>query len=354
MASSPAPPRWRWRRRHAQELRPLPGVVRLSANENPYGPSPKALAAAAEASARGAYYPGPIAEELLGVIAERHGLSLEHMVLSSGSNEALCAATVAWGKQGRVVVPALTYTPHLRYAEKLGTELVPVALKDDMSTDLEAMAAAVDDSVSLVYVCNPNNPTGIAIDGDELRAFCRTVGKRATVLVDEAYNELTDRPEFTSMVDLVRAGENVIVMRTFSKIFGLAGLRIGYVMARPDLATRVADHVMSWPNGVGIAAALASYTDEPFITFSRAKILEGRAMVTDVFERHGLRVLPSQTNFVYADIRRDATEFARQMLERGVRIRGAYKPYDTWSRVSMGKLEDLEVFGRVFHEVYTA
>jgi histidinol-phosphate aminotransferase len=259
---------------------------------------------------------------------------------------------VAMGKKGRVLMPGLTYSDHLAYSKRMGVEIVRVPLNDDMSIDLDGMAAAVDDSISMVYVCNPNNPTGMTLDGDSLRNFCRKVAKSTVVLVDEAYNELTDKPEYTSMVDLVREGENIIVMRTFSKIFGMAGLRVGYGMAAPELAALVGGHIMAWPNGVGMAAAHASYHDHEFIAFSRQKILEGREMVNATFRRNGIEPLPSQTNFVYADIGRNASDFAEKMAARNVRIRGVYEPYPNFSRVSMGKLEDLEVFDRVFSEVY--
>ena len=334
-------------------LRPQPGIVRLSANETPYGPSPKALAAAAQAAARGAYYPGLIQRELLSLIATAEELSLDQMALSSGSNEALCAAMAAYGAKGKILAPELTYGPHLRYAAQIGVEVVRIPLAEDMSIDLDAMARAVDDSVSLVYICNPNNPTGMLLDDDQLRSFCRNVGRKATVLVDEAYNELTHNPASASMLDLVRGGENVIVMRTFSKIFALAGLRIGYVMAPVEQAALLRNTIMAWPNVVGMAAAFVSYEDEEFIAFSRQMILQGREMVCEVFAAHDVPYLPSQTNFVYADIGRDATEFARRMLQRGVRIRGTYEPYSTYSRVSMGRLEELEVFAEVFHEVYS-
>ena len=223
-----------------------------------------------------------------------------------------------------------------------------------MSIDLEAIAAAVDDSISLIYICNPNNPTGMTLDGDVLRAFCRSIGNRAVVLVDEAYIELTDEPEYTSVADLISEEENVVVMRTFSKIFGMAGLRVGYGMARPNLAKTIAGHVMAWPNGVGMAAALASYTDDEFINFSRAKIFEGRKIVNATFRKNGIAPLPSQTNFVYADIGRNATEFRRQMATRNVLVRGSFEHYPNYLRVSMGRIEDLEVFDRVFTELYQA
>jgi histidinol-phosphate aminotransferase len=332
-------------------LGPPPGMIALRYNENPYGPSSAALRAAAEAAANGAYYADGMRGPLLETIAARQGLTRDNMVLCSGSNEGLQAAFLAWGRKGRIVVPGLTYDAHFGYAQRLGVELVPVPLQDDLGIDLDRMAAAVSDDVSMVYLCNPNNPTGHTLDGDVLRDFCRSVGKRAVVLVDEAYNEITDRPDYTSVVDLVREGENVIVMRTFSKIFGMAGMRVGYGMARPDLVATIADHLMAWPNGVGMAAAQASYTDDGFIRFSRAKILEGREMVVSAFRDNGIEPLPSQTNFVFADIGRNGSEFQRQMAERKVLIRGRFPPYTNYIRVSMGRLEDIEVFQAEFSEL---
>ena len=331
-----------------------PGQIRLMFNENPYGPSPKALAEVAKILPKTAYYPGAIEEDLMALFMARHQLDREQVFLASGSNEGLQAAMMAFGKRGKVISPALAYSDHLSYAERLGVEVQRVSLREDMAIDLEAMARAVDDSVSLVYLCNPNNPTGMAIDGDELRSFCREISPKVPILIDEAYNELTDKPDYTSMVDLVRGGANILITRTFSKIFGMAGLRVGYGMGHPDIVSVVKDNVMAWPNGVGLYAAYHSYLDEEFIAFSRDKVLQGREMVNATFRRHGIEPLPSQTNFVYADIGRNADEFEAAMAARNVKIRGVYAGYDTYSRVSMGRIEELRVFDRVFSEVYTS
>ncbi len=331
-----------------------PGQIRLIFNENPYGPSPKALAEVARILPLTAYYPDDIEGELIALLMERLQLDRSQIFLASGSNEGLQAAMLAFGKQGKVLTPSLTYSDHLLYAENLGVEVERVPLRDDMAIDLDAIARAVDDSVSLVYLCNPNNPTGMAIDGDELRSFCRDVGAKVPILIDEAYNELTDKPEYTSMLDLVRGGANLLLTRTFSKIFGMAGLRVGYGMGHPDIVKVVRDHVMAWPNGVGLYAAYHSYLDEDFIAFSRQKILQGREMVNATFRRHGIEPLASQTNFVYANIGRNADTFAAAMAERNVMIRGAYQGYDTYSRVSMGRIEELKVFDQVFKAVFTA
>jgi histidinol-phosphate aminotransferase len=329
-----------------------PEQVRLIFNENPYGPSPKALAEVARILPLTAYYPGDIEGQLVGLFMERFRLDRQQIFMASGSNEGLQAAMMAFGKQGKILSPSLTYSDHLLYAENLGVEVKRIPLRADMAIDLEAIARAVDDSVSLVYLCNPNNPTGMAIDGDELRAFCREVSAKVPIMIDEAYNELTDKPDYTSMMDLVREGANILVTRTFSKIFGMAGLRVGYGMGHPDIVKVIRDHVMAWPNGVGLYAAYHSYLDEDFIAFSRAKILQGREMVNATFRRHGIEPLPSQTNFVYADIGRNADAFAEQMAEKNVMIRGAYEGYDSYSRVSMGRIDDLKIFDRVFGEVY--
>ena len=329
-----------------------PGQIRLMFNENPYGPSPKALAEVAKILPMTAYYPGEIENDLMALFMDRHSLDRDQVFLASGSNEGLQAAMMAFGKHGKVISPTLTYSDHLQYAEKLGVAVHRVPLRDDMAIDLEAVARAVDDSVSLVYLCNPNNPTGMAIDGDELRSFCREVSPRVPILIDEAYNELTDKPDYTSMVDLVREGANILITRTFSKIFGMAGLRVGYGMGHPDIVSVVKDNVMAWRNGVGLYAAYHSYLDEDFIAFSRDKILQGREMVNATFRRHGIEPLPSQTSFVYADIQRDADVFKAKMAARNIKIRGIYTGYDTYSRVSMGRIEELEDFDRVFGEVY--
>ena len=330
------------------------GQVRLVFNENPYGPSSKALEAVANILPKTAYYPGAIEQDLPALFMERHRLDSDQVFLASGSNEGLQAAMMAFGKQGKVISPSLTYSDHLIYAERLGIAVDRIPLREDMSIDLNAMARAVDDTVGLVYLCNPNNPTGMAIDGDELRSFCRELSPRVPILIDEAYNELTDKPDYTSMIDLVREGANVLITRTFSKIFAMAGLRVGYGMGHPDMVKVVKNHVMAWPNGVGLYAAYHSYLDDTFIDFSRQKILQGRAMVNATFRRHGIEPLPSQTNFVYANIGRNASEFKNEMAANNVIIRGSYDGYENYSRVSMGRIEELEVFDRVFSRLFTA
>ena len=333
---------------------PLENIVRLSSNENPYGPSKKALMAASQASSMGAYYPGKIAMELKKAIAEKNNLNMDQVALSSGSNEVLSAAVVAWGKEGKILSPDFTYDLHLRYAEGTGTEVVRLPLASDMSIDLDALENAIDDSISMVYVCNPNNPTGKTIDGNTLRDFCMRVGKKTTVIIDEAYNELTQNPEYSSMVDLVRENQNIIVTRTFSKLYGMAGMRVGYALGRSDLINIVGNHVMAWPNIVGLAAAHATYAEDDFIEFSLEKINQGREILNSTFKMHDIKPLPSETNFVFADIGRSVNKFEPKLRERNIQVHRAYPLYPNHLRVSLGKIEDLMKFRKIFSEVYTS
>lgn len=321
---------------------PAPGVALLSRNENPYGPSEKAIAAGCAATEQGAYYADRSLLYLVDMIAERNRIPREFISVSAGSGEGLCAAAQSWTRNGgKIAAPALFWDTTVRYAERQGAKIVTAPMKDDLGVDLDALEAIVDGGVSLVHITNPNNPTGMLIDPAALRTFILRVEKRATVLVDEAYNELTDVPEAASMIDLVREGRNVIVSRTFSKIYGMAGLRVGYLMARADITARIRSNIMSWISGPGLAAAIASYDDDAFLAESRARIIEGREMVVAAAKLHGLDCLPSQTNFAFVNVKRDADGFRDKMARDQIIIRGAYQGLPNWSRVSMGRIEDL-------------
>ncbi|QIQ85528.1 histidinol-phosphate transaminase [Erythrobacter sp.] len=330
---------------------PLPGEALLSRNENPYGPAPSALRAVADAARLGCYYADRGLGRLADMIAERHGVSPRQVIIGSGSTEILCAIALAWGEKGKVLCPDLFWDTTVQYGERQGVEALRVPLAADMGVDLAAMTARLDDGVSLVQICNPNNPTGMLIPSADLRAFADAVTPKATLLVDEAYNELTDAPGDNTLVDLVRAGRDVIVCRTFSKIYGMAGMRVGYAITTEQNAQRIAGYLMSFGgNTAGIAAAIASYNDTGFLERSRAMVLEGREMIMDAVARAGLTALPSQTNFVYVKVP-DADAVQAAMLERGVFIRGAYGPWKEWSRVSTGRLEDVERYAKALPEI---
>ncbi|MEM6909878.1 MAG: aminotransferase class I/II-fold pyridoxal phosphate-dependent enzyme, partial [Pseudomonadota bacterium] len=171
---------------------PMPGQALLSRNENPYGPSPSAITAISENAKMGCYYADRGQERLQAMIAERHSVSPAQVVLGSGSTELLCAIALAWGRNGAILCPDLFWDTTVKYGERQGVQTIRVPLASEMSVDLSACAAALTEHVSLVQICNPNNPTGMLLDSAALRRFAAQVTPQATLLVDEAYNELTE------------------------------------------------------------------------------------------------------------------------------------------------------------------
>ena len=203
-------------------------LVRLGSNENPYGPSEKARKAIVESMSEGNRYAHSVAQELRNTIAQREGVAPEFVLMGCGSSELLCLAGMTAGLEGGAVLSAFpTFRLLMDYATKFNARWDRVDLDANMVHDLEAMASAVKSDTRIVFVVNPNNPTGTVVDHDKLKSFCQDVSKKATVFADEAYIEFLDQPEKKSMVELVKQGHNVIVSRTFSKVYGLAGLRIG-------------------------------------------------------------------------------------------------------------------------------
>lgn len=321
---------------------PAAGVALLSRNENPYGPAPSALQAIAGWAGKGCYYADAGTKRLAAMIAERFGVTPAHVAIGGGSTEILSATGLAYMGKGSILCPELFWDTTTLYAAAKGATLKRVALKPDLDVDLDAMAAAVGPDVGLVHICNPNNPTGRLLDGDKMRAFVRAVSPKATVLVDEAYMELTDRPDYSSVAALVKEGQNLVVCRTFSKIYGMAGLRVGYAIGQPDTIKKIQGYAMSFGgNTAGLAAAIASYNDTSFTSYSKARIVEARGIILDAVKKAGLEALPSQANFFYVKVS-DANAVQKAMAAQGIQIRGAYGKWTQWSRVSTGKIEDVQ------------
>ncbi len=333
---------------------PAAAEAHLLFNENPYGPAPSAIRAMADAASAGCYYPDTANERLAAMIAERFRVKPEQVELGNGSFEILSRIGLDWGAKGAIVCPELMFEEPLRQAEARGTKLVRLPLAADMGVDLAALAAAVAPDTAMVYLCNPNNPTGMLIEPAALRGFIRALPPHVTVLIDEAYNELTNAPEQASVVDLVREGRNVIVTRTFSKIYGMAGLRVGYSISSTENAERI--RMRATTIGCGspaLAAALACYQDTGFMRFSKEKVLEARGILLTAIKGAGLRVLPSETNFLFVEVP-DANAVRDAMAKRGIAIRGAYGKWTRWSRVSTGKIEHVRRYAEALPEVVRA
>lgn len=329
---------------------PPAGPLRLHSNENPLGPSPAARRAMEAAFDQGCRYPYGAYSELEEAIAEREGLTPDHVVLGAGSHEVLRVTAMAYGLEGgEVVTGHPTFEGLENYAATIGAVVARVPLGDDLQLDLEAIEKRVTPATGLVYLCNPNNPTGSLLPGAAIRSFCRDVASRATVLVDEAYHELVEAPGYSSMVSLVKEGENVIVSRTFSKVYGLAGLRVGYGLAPPAIARRLRElRTGAGVNVLGVAAALASLRDPAFLRESRRANAAARDYTVGVLERAGHRCLPSHTNFVFFRLGSDIGTFRSRMSARGILVGRPFPPYTDWCRLSLGTLDEMKRFAAVF------
>ncbi|MFQ3594863.1 MAG: histidinol-phosphate transaminase, partial [Sphingomonadaceae bacterium] len=324
---------------------PDDGIALLSRNENPFGPSPAALQAIRDTAAEGCWYANRGLQLLTAIIAESCGLTPEQVVIGSGSTEVLSAIALAFARAATTVCPELFWDATVRYGERLGGQVVRIPLKADMQVDLEAIAAAARaPGVAVVHLCNPNNPTGLLIPAAPLRAFARALPAEVILVVDEAYNELTDNPEANSVLDLLREGRRVIITRTFSKIHGMAGLRVGYALMPAALAAEVRPLLMSFGgNTAGLAAAIGCFEDRAFLDASRQAIGAARAAIVEGARALGIEALPSQTNFVYLKVP-DADQLQARLAARGIMIRGAYGKWKQWARVSTGRPEDVQRF----------
>jgi histidinol-phosphate aminotransferase len=225
---------------------------------------------------------------------------------------------------------------------KLKVHRIP--LDDRLDHDLYQMDARINSATRLVYVCNPNNPTSNLADDKALRDFVSNAAKRAPVIVDEAYIDFVDVPGHKSMVDLVLKGESVVVTRTASKMHGLAGMRVGFAIARPDILKKIGQYVSGDPNVFGLHAANASLQDQEYQAFVKQRNTAGRTMLIDTLTKLGKKVAASQTNFVFFQAGKPVAEMQKYFTAKGFTIGRAFLPYSDWCRVSVGTPEEMTQF----------
>ena len=315
-------------------------VIKMSFNESPYGPSPRVADAMAAAAGSVHLYHDAEGKVLRDALAARHGVSRDMVFLANGGDEALTLLAKALvGPGDEVVIPATTFGAYVFSTRLMDAAPVLVPLRqDDLAVDLAAMAAAVTPRTKLVYLCNPNNPTGLLLPGDEVRAFLAGLPSGVAVVLDEAYGEYVTSDAFAPGVSLLAAHPNLAVVRTFSKIYGLAALRLGYGLAHPAIVELV-DRVRNPFNANYLVqeAALAALADEAFTAGVAAANAAQRERVSAAFAGFGFRVYPSQTNFVLADTGADSAALCQALAGEGIIIR----PGHGWGlpscvRVSLG------------------
>ncbi|MCB0218172.1 MAG: histidinol-phosphate transaminase, partial [Chrysiogenetes bacterium] len=279
-------------------------IIKLASNENPLGPSPMALAAAHEAVGQINLYPDGSGHDLVQAIAKRHGVAPEQVVLGNGSNDVLEVAARTFLAPGdEVVFSQYAFVVYRLVSQAIGASMVEVPARADLSHDLDAIAAAITDKTRVVFLANPNNPTGTMFSAEEWEKFLARVPEHVLLVVDEAYAEYVGDETYPDHWKALKAGRDVLITRTFSKIFGIAGLRVGYGVTSAGNANymnRVRQPFNT--NLVAQAAARAALEDHEFVRRSREVNARGIHYLRAHLEKRGLKVTPSWGNFVLVDL----------------------------------------------------
>jgi histidinol-phosphate aminotransferase len=320
-------------------------VIRIDSNENPYGPGPAAVDAIHRSLPEANRYAFSATRDLAESIGASLGVDPSHIVLGSGSSELLEAAVSAFTSRERgLVTAAPTFELPAERAMRTGSRATGVPVDSGGGLDLEAMAARAA-GCGLVYVCNPNNPTGTVRGGPEIEQFIEAVRRRsadAVILLDEAYHDYVEAPAYHTGVPLALRDPRVLVTRTFSKIHGMAGLRIGYVVGAPSALASLEPWVASLTlSGLAAAAAAASLGDVRHLDRQRALNRQARNDCRAAFARAGFRSFESEANFVMVDIRRDCRGFASACRDRGVRVARPFPPLTSCARLTLGTRDEM-------------
>jgi len=333
----------------------LADVIRIGSNENAYGPGASALAAIRDALPEANRYAFLAVGDTVHAIAAHVGVAGDHVALGCGSSEVLVAAVAAFtSRDSGLLTASPTFELPGERARTGGAPVVEVRVDASGRLDLDAMLDHVTGS-GLVYFCNPNNPTSTVHGAPDVQSFIGRLHERSpqtTVLVDEAYHEYVDAPAYTSAIPLALADPRVLVARTFSKIHGMAGLRIGYAVGQPSTLRRL----HPWLGGMTMsvltaAAARASLADAAHIDEQRGRNREAKAFTVAALSHAGCTAFASDANFVMVDVGRDCRSFASACAARQVRIARPFPPLDHHARITIGTLDEMRRATAVFAEV---
>ncbi len=330
----------------------LTNIVRLSSNENPYGPSPKALKAMTDAFSLACRYPDEHAEELAGALAKLNSVDREQILVGDGSGEILklCAEVFTGPQLGKLVAADPTFEAILHHASVNGAEVVKIPLTDNFAHDLSKMTATANQG--LVYICNPNNPTASITPKKELHDFIANTPPQTTILVDEAYFHYADSPDYESVIPMIKDHPNLIVARTFSKIYGMAGLRCGYCVAQREIIERMRSH-QPWDsiNIMALAAASVSLSDSGQVANGCRLNSETKTFLTSQLDAMGYKQIPSQANFVMIDVKRPVVPLIKALKERNVQVGRLFPALPNHMRLTIGKKAEMEAFLSAFRQV---
>ena len=339
-------------RRADRRLAARPGIIRIDSNENPVGPGTHVLNAIHRAFGTSNRYPVLAEDDLVSAIAKRQGISPDNVRLGCGSGELLRAAVHAFTAPDRPLVsPHPTFEAPAEFTAFLANPVRAVPVDGHLGLDLDAMAEAAR-GAGLVYFCNPNNPTATVHARSDVIAFIEQVGRaspQTTILVDEAYFEYVDDAAYGTVIPLAVANPRVIVTRTFSKVMGMAGLRVGYAVGQKESLAKIARWVMgSSVSQLSLAAAGAAVADPDHVAREVQRNRGVRAYTRKFFGDAGFAMSEGQANFMMVDIRRDSKAFKTECLKQGVAVGRPFPPLNTHTRISFGTMAEMRKALRVF------
>lgn len=327
------------------ELKNSNETIRLCFNENPFGTSPKALEAMQKSLSLSSRYDFKLADVLCEKIAGNNNVKKENILVSAGSSFLLELITkyVSLDK-GHIIIPDPSFTIFAPIAEFLGMSKSVIELNDKKKIDLEKMKSSIQKDTKLIYICNPNNPTGDLLSRAEIENFIKSIPDNIIILVDEAYIEFTTQKSLSDLVDVYK---NLIVTRTFSKLYGFAGARLGYAIGHPKMIENL-KKLQSWSGAeisvVTMAGAIAAMDDQEFIT----KVLDNNKKVKDFtiseFNIRGIKTIPSSANFVYFSLENYKGDYFKKLKEAKILGGKTYEEKGKWTRISLGTIEEMRKY----------
>lgn len=327
------------------ELKNSNETIRLCFNENPFGTSPKALEAMQKSLSLSSRYDFKLADVLCEKIAGNNNVKKENILVSAGSSFLLELITkyVSLDK-GHIIIPDPSFTIFAPIAEFLGMSKSVIPLNDKKKIDLVKMKSSIQKDTKLIYICNPNNPTGDLLSRAEIENFIKSIPDNIIVLVDEAYIEFTTQKSLSDLVDVYK---NLIVTRTFSKLYGFAGARLGYAIGHPKMIENL-KKLQSWSGAeigvVTMAGAIAAMDDQEFIT----KVLDNNKKVKDFtiseFNIRGIKTIPSSANFVYFSLENYKSDYFKKLKEAKILGGKTYEEKGKWTRISLGTIEEMRKY----------
>ena len=331
--------------RHAapRSRRPAAPLLRLDSNENPYGPPPAARQAILNALPDGGRYPST--SELVAAIATANRVPETNVLLTVGATEGLYLAAKAFTRpDAGMVTAAPSYAAIATATEQLGNPVLRIPIRPDGSLDLDTMAQQAR-GAGLVYLCNPNNPTGVLTSASDVSRFIdriAAVSPAATVVVGEVYHEYIETPAYASVAPQALTNPRILVSRTFSKLYGLAGFRLGYLIGHEETLRQLTPlRVPLGANSLGIAAAIAALGDQAEVARQRRLNREGREATEKFFRDRNWRFYPAAANYLFVDVKRDIRAFRTACEEKGLLIGRYYPPAETWMRLTIGTPEEM-------------